>query len=312
MNIKNPFSLYDFLGYFFPGAFILILIIIMMDYYNPNGVNCSMGLIDSYKEAVDVFMNKQYKNNVDLVRVWFSFIVFAYVLGHIISYFSSITVEYFTIESFQYPSRYLLAKKDRYGDDYVERYWRGYNIKFVPCVLKFITLIILLPVSFWFCPCLPFGKCISGFICKPLDKYLINCIEAKLFRLPAHLNVERPPISLQIDIHRIVMHYVYINYPSCRVKVDNYIALYGFLRSITLILCVVTDFIMIDILRHYGICQFSNFILLIIVFVMSFVCYLAFFKFYRRFTLENYMTLLVGKSDDDYYIKNKDFEFSNK
>ena len=38
-----------------------------------------------------------------------------------------------------------------------------------------------------------------------------------------------------LDIHRIVMHFVYEHCQQHIAKYDNYVALYGFLRSITLI-----------------------------------------------------------------------------
>ena len=98
------------------------------------------------------------------------------------------------------------------------------------------------------------------------------------------------------------MHYVYINIPNAQRKSDNYIALYGFLRSISFIMCLI-----FLVLAVYGIrtiefeacVNYSYLWLLLFVFSIAYLTYLGFVKFYRRYTLENLMSLLAGLNDNN-------------
>lgn len=104
------------------------------------------------------------------------------------------------------------------------------------------------------------------------------------------------------DYHRIVMHYVYLNIPNSQRKADNYVAIYGFLRTHTLITCLFFDYlfwtqvftISLSLPIHWEAVW-----LLLLVFFMTNILYMGFVKFYRRFTLENYMALLTEKNDND-------------
>ena len=93
------------------------------------------------------------------------------------------------------------------------------------------------------------------------------------------------------------MHYVYMNLSKSEVKTDNYIALYGFFRSITLILCFYFDFLFAMglysiIISGEKIFDIYSFIFTVTLGFLCFISFMAFAKFYRRFTLENYMMLL--------------------
>lgn len=154
---------------------------------------------------------------------------------------------------------------------------------------------------------------IVNFVTRPQERYIVNCIEEKLFALADELGVKRPPINLQCDFHRIVMHYVYVNCKECQSKVDNYVALYGFLRAITLILCLFTDFIIAQtlvilakligkeelhvLIQNYNI-SWASVTVVIVLWFSTIIAYFGYIKFLRRFTLENYMTLLSYKKYD--------------
>ena len=96
---------------------------------------------------------------------------------------------------------------------------------------------MLFPISVIF---LPLNKKISivKFVTRPLDRYVRNSIFTKITALSEKLNISRPDVNSRADYHRIIMHYVYLNIPQCQRKTDNYIAIYGFLRAITLITCL--------------------------------------------------------------------------
>ena len=152
------------------------------------------------------------------------------------------------------------------------------------------------------------------------------------------------------------MHYVYENCQQHIAKYDNYVALYGFLRSLTLIFnlaflyavfrimdsldfaaffnccsLLICVFVAVIVFLYAGekrkvsilnrlLCAISamvivQFVALILIFLpennigeilqmlalfaLTYWSYLGYTKFYRRFTLENLMSLLVCKDLDD-------------
>ena len=92
------------------------------------------------------------------------------------------------------------------------------------------------------------------------------------------------------------MHYVYLNIPNSQRKTDNYIALYGFLRTMTLILCLFANFLFIKLLITIdcnAAIDWAGIIKMATIFLFCNILFMGFVKFYRRFTLENYMALLT-------------------
>lgn len=286
---KNPFSFYDFLGYLFPGLLALLIIIhivylkewtSIIDYFSIND------FIHTFKEKLHI---EWWKSTLILI-------VSSYICGHIIAYLSSTTVEYFANRTFNYPSYYLLHQEDNSWFSYSKSFFmRGLTVG--NFIWRFITILALCPVAFFILLLGGFFH-VNKFITRPLDEYVRNSIQTKLFNLSQKLNLSRPDVNSDADYHRIVMHYVYLNIPNSQRKTENYIALYGFLRAICLIVCIFTDIIIFK-----GVCtiDFNSDIdvqSVMIVLVMTLVCnvlFMGFVKFYRRFTLENYMALLTEK-----------------
>lgn len=292
---KNPFSIYDFLGYLFPGLIFGVIVVFL--WYLERG---PMQDYFDFTKYMDVLKKgKDYDWWESTVFV----IVTSYVLGHVVAYFSASVVEYFTNHLFGYPSQYLLHEQEinyrginsRYFADTTRgsRFWR----KLVAVMLLPITLMMLV-----------FGvKCsLINFIVRPLDGYVRNSILNKLNALSVTLNLDSPDVNSNADYHRIVMHYVYLNIPNCQRKVDNYVAMYGFLRAMTLISCILFDYLLIDqifysvrVINKFGFrnCEinWTAIFLFIAIFFVTNLLYMSFVKFYRRFTLENYMALLTEK-----------------
>lgn len=97
------------------------------------------------------------------------------------------------------------------------------------------------------------------------------------------------------------MHYLYLNIPNSQRKTDNYVALYGFLRSISFVFCVtffafgIYALTTVDCSAAY---DTDLLIVLSLFFTLSYTSFLGFVKFYRRFTLENYMAMLTAMPED--------------
>ena len=293
---KNPFSIYDFLGYLFPG---LIFLTILFWIFHQGKISL-VGYFDFYKYIDLLKKGKDY----DWLESTVFIIVASYVTGHVIAYLSSSTVEYFTNRLFSYPSHYLLHNENFTFRGMFSKYFKPFC--FGSFVWRILVLLILFPVSVLM---LFLGKFLSitSFVARPLDEYVRNSITNKLNNLSTTLSLDRPDVNSDADYHRIVMHYVYLNIPNCQRKVDNYVAMYGFLRAIALIVCVVFDYFLIDQIKYsYAIINkvgwdkccvdWASVKIFILMLIVANLLYMAFVKFYRRFTLENYMALLTEKN----------------
>ena len=82
---KNPFSLFDFLGYVFPGAFALLIVYLISE---------CQGVSSFWKEIQDIPF--KWEDTILLTLL-------SYILGHFLAYVSSLTVEKFSIWLYGYP-----------------------------------------------------------------------------------------------------------------------------------------------------------------------------------------------------------------
>lgn len=292
---KNPFSIYDFMGYLFPGALTMFFICYV-----------SCGSFDPYNIFNLELLAKAFTLdlNVDncMIGRLVMFVIISYVLGHIVSYLSSLTVEVLFRNMFGYPSGYLL------GDSRIKKgtMWKNYfshmetieklSMRIAVRIVKAILLFILFPISVMnFTLGHFFG--INAFVTRPLDNNLKHIINNKtqslLKQLEANVDTNSTP---KWDSHRMILHYVYHNISSSQRKTDNYIALYGFLRCISFIFCIAFDALFVYALTTINFSAQISWKLVaevIILFFVAYVSYLGFTKFYRKYTLENYMALVT-------------------
>lgn len=294
---KNPFSFYDFLGYLFPGLVAMMLIVQIVFL----GTSAPIEDFFSIEKFIKIFKNGLNSNWWESTVI---VVILAYIAGHIVAYLSSTIVEYFANRSFEYPSYYLLHENQTsFWGLWKEYFWVDVNLgNFLWRVLAFI---VLFPIStVFFLLGTPFS--IIKFIVRPLDEYVRNSIQNKLYKLSSKLQILRPDVNSRADYHRIVMHYVYLNIPNCQRKADNYVAIYGFLRALTLIACLFSDYLLILQMETVWKCLRNNtvdfivnstaiWILLCLILICN-LLFMGFVKFYRRFTLENYMALLTEKN----------------
>lgn len=93
--LKNPFSFYDFLGYLFPCLICVIFLKVIFAISGPITIDSLI------KQGWT--MSFSWKDTVQ-------YTVLGYVVGHLVSYFSSLTVEPYLIWSYGYPSVFLLRE----------------------------------------------------------------------------------------------------------------------------------------------------------------------------------------------------------
>lgn len=291
--MKNPFSIYDFLGYLFPGVIFVLMIIDVFYGKNIFSINSLIGTEKGVALSLEVY---------------FLFVIISYVMGHVVAYVSSLLVEGFANRVFGYPSRYLLEKEDlsfkgmwkKYFDTSVTTTGNKKKKKLIfwaKKILKGIVFIIMLPITFSVFT-IGFLFEINTFITRQLDDYLIKAIIKKTNGLAKELKISDGDLPKNADTHRFVMHYAYINVKECQPKVNNYIALYGFLRCMSLLSCLIFDFLVIKGVTTINIHADVDCHLIIKIvssFIVSYILFLGFVKFYRRNTLEDYMSVVVEK-----------------
>ena len=98
-----------------------------------------------------------------------------------------------------------------------------------------------------------------------------------------------------MDYHRVIYHYEYENSCNHRTKMDNYVALYDFLRAITLIFTGMFLFVAGTGLFGSNEIGLYFWIDLLVLLALSYISFMSFFEFYRRFTLEAFMCLSTDK-----------------
>lgn len=273
--LKNPFSFYDFLGYLFPGLVCVIFLKVVCSIDGDIKIDTlyHQGLITSFS----------WKDTVQ-------YTVLAYVVGHLISYFSSLTVEPYLIWSYGYPSVFLL--KENYDKNFFD-----INTKVGTYCWKLLVCILIFPICL---ASLFFGHLLHFrfYVLKPLDSYLQQNINKKIDSLLEKLKLSQRGNGA--DVHRVLMHYNYEHYANHIRKYDNYIALYGFLRSLCLLCSSIFIFLFIIEVKNIDFnlpINWNSVFILAILFCVTYLYYLGFIKFYRRYTLENLMSILV---DDNF------------
>jgi len=270
---QNPFSLYDFLGYFLPGALFLYGLIGVNSAINPNATFASLAseLLDFQK-----------------IELYLPFTITSYLIGHILSFVSSLTVERFSVWKVGYPSKYLL------GLPYPS-YFEVAPPKATRTAVRILVALFLLPISL---TDLVVGNVfrLRELYAKPLDPFLVEFLRNKIeefLNTREKLAARKPPKKVKaadVDLFRLVYHYAVEHAPAHSPKMQNYVALYGLLRTLTLIL-IIFFWIALVLVLTPGVMDPPAPYLPPALFLLAFVAYLDFMKFYRRFSLEALMAL---------------------
>ena len=269
---QNPFSLYDFLGYFVPGA-LLIYLYLLIDFIENSTLE--FGLSDFLSTASELKLEQ-----------FLFFVIISYALGHLINFISSITIEKYATWKYDYPSKYLLGFEKR-------NYWS----KGIANLWRVILPILILPTTIFDIVLGDLFK-FKRFYTRKLDTFLIEVIKEKGIVLVNKLfknksgNEDVKKIR-DYDFFRIFAHYTFEHSKNHQFKMINYVALYGFLRALTLITNIVFWFVSYSMIT---IEKFDfNFWILLIIGLISYTFFMAFMKFYRRYTLEGFMLIAINE-----------------
>jgi hypothetical protein len=268
---QNPFSLYDFLGYFTPGAVFLY------------GLVAVANRFFGYK-LHESFTTQGFNAGETTVAL----VLLAYILGHSLSFLSSVIVEKFSIWMHGYPSKYLLNSKHcgylkNKGKDGIEE-----DLDCMPKAIRGLVWLFMLPVAV-------LDKVLGDWLnarnvyVKVLDDGLSQII----LKSEALLADKSDLHELPDDFFRFVTHYALVNSEHHITSLKNYVALYGFTRTMTF-LCILAFWGSLFVVSFSG--SESNVMktILVVSIPFSYIYYMAFNKFNRRFTLEAFMALAVN------------------
>ncbi|MFO7939692.1 MAG: hypothetical protein R6U66_08080 [Bacteroidales bacterium] len=272
---QNPFSLYDFMGYFIPGATVLYLLEIV-SIVQENTIVDLEKVVTSFPSV-----------GIEAILI---FLIFSYILGHILSYVSSITVEKYAVWKYGYPSKYLLNITQK-------SFWHS-DSKFYFVFWRFFLILLLFPtVVFDYFLGQWFG--LKKFYSSKLDPTLVKLIRQKVKILLKSIGMTSnngfdDVCEINVDFNRIILHYTYENSKNHQQRLENYVAIFGFLRTFNLISNLLFWYLI-------GYTIFSDsygnslFTIILIVSIVSYLFFMAFMKFYRRYTLEGLMIIAVDK-----------------
>ena len=284
MEIKqNPFSLYDFLGYFVPGALFFMGLAAIPLISNP-----------STNLANDIL------NSLDQVSFYLTFILISYLVGHILSFVSSLTIENYANWKVGYPSKYLLGEP---YPKYMQS--KGTEHKTARKLMHVFVWVLLFPITFWDITIGNLFHLDKLLYARPLDPLLIKIIKGKLKVFSekyAGLSAEDININETGDF-RFSYHYAVEHAPAHFPKMQNYVALYGFTRTITMVIVLLFWWILIIFFWERTL-FWDSLPMLVFLSAFSFISFLNFMKFYRRFSLEVMMAVVATLPDTDH--KNRD------
>lgn len=277
---QNPFSIYDFLGYFIPGALVLYILILIINSADFESISSVFTILGNNK-------------TLEINNILF-FVILSYALGHLVNFTSSITIERYANWKYSYPSKYLMNFKSN------QKYWRGSTkIK----VWKTILAILIFPITF---QDYILGELLNfkEFYTRKADDFIIEMVKMKGLVLLDKLGSPITNSLREYDYHRIFTHYVYENSINHQSKMSNYVALYGFLRTLCFISVIFFWFLLYKVINQFLMSDsvaalIENLSTLFLYFILnsltSYLFFMAFMKFYRRYSLEGLMLIVIDK-----------------
>ncbi len=300
---QNPFSLYDFLGYLVPG----FLFTFSLSFIASENV-CN--------QIIPGFITELSQKDSLYGYLFLTF--FCYFVGHVLSYLSSVTIEKYSRWTLGYPSCYMLKhetsgfwcnfwKKFGREQDSEEKRNKYYDLfasigscllNFFRSLIKLFMCVSILPVVFIDLIVRRLFK-FRELLGKPLDQFLSAKIQMKINHFlkdqypelcqdvekeePSNDNEPRDP-----DFFRLIYHFVNEHTKNHYAKMQNYVALYGFARTMCFTSIVLFWSLLIP--SMYTRQPLSSYVWpSIVLFIVSSILYLDFNKFYRRYTLEALM-----------------------
>jgi hypothetical protein len=295
LSNQGLFSFHDFLGYLFPGIFCALSIYFV--FFPPHSLNDqSFHFLASCQTSIIA-------------------IILCYLLGHLLSFLSSITIEKYSIWTLGYPSNYLFDK-ERYG------FWKSVKIKrdiridaekennpdrhwhlaaraqwFFRIIIKILVCFILLPIVLMDIITRKI-LCLDDQYARRFSKELREILEPRYVNFfVKSYNINKNDVFIlsenDKDYFRLASHAALKKSSENHYnKINKYITLYLFIRTTTFVSVVTFWLLFGKLVGHVIMHKPVVFILsiwlvyLAFVFLLNFILYLAFNKFYRKYSIE--------------------------
>jgi hypothetical protein len=270
---QNPFSLYDFLGYLFPGA--LVLYSALAAYGELWSGDGGLGAIRKYLSFKDP-------------ELYVPALLTSYVLGHCLSFLSSITIEKYAQWTLGGPPQNRLLYLEDPG------YLGGKDTSGVIKVARIGTVILVLPL---FLLESAFGAMgMRQVYARALDPLLREIVQRKLLGLIRTVGGVKNPTQFGTAVDHgyfeFAYHYAIEKADKHIQKIHNYVALYGFLRTMTLILTFGVWLALTSVALSTA-PTVAEYLRVFVLIVASYVMYVAYLKFYYRYAQEVLMAFIV-------------------
>lgn len=302
---QNPFSLYDFIGYLIPGAiFIFLLLIFDVEESTQGNDKSEICTICNFLKNL-AFSCEQ--SALHAITSLFFFFVVAYVLGQIISILSNFIIEESLFCRHHNYFSYILL--DKGNSEKIIR-WIRFNFYDFLLLYVFIWEWFFGILSFFSFPCSKSKCCCSCYIYKkirfidPLDemradtfKKTCNDIVKGFYKIKEKNNSQLFFLKGENiggeknNFFDLVYHYVVERATHHLYKIQNYVALYGFMRNLSMAFCLLFWITVIALIynffnnlnfKYYHLMWWS----LILYSFFGFVTMIGIHKYKRRFTIE--------------------------
>ena len=283
-NVERlPFTVYDIIGYLAPGAVTTWLTVVFLKWIH---VHCNVELLIHVKDIV-IFDNNPFLSNAG---IGIAFLALSYVVGHVISYLSAYFVEGLVTHHFGYPSFHLMASDETDKLKYIENHRKKHN--FCNSSLIYIALfpVVIFHKIFFY-------KIINAQL-KPLIEPIRDKIRTRFAR--SEIGGKELCVKKNEEWFRVIEATIKNNFPEADYRMYNYVVIYGFVRSFCLIFNIISWFLFIIFLYYavFSDSSMGHIWVIITAFLIgatvSCILYLAFIKFFRRYsqeTLEAFATL---------------------
>lgn len=168
---------------------------------------------------------------------------------------------------------------------------------------RFFLILVLLPlfiIEFIFGFVLNF----KNFYSKGLDIYLMKVIRKNIILLLNSKDLSNVDFINENDLrttdfNRIVHHYAFENSKEHQFRMVNYVALYGFLRNLVLTFILSFWYYFKESIKTIDrkmSFDWDSIEINVLLMCLSYIAFMAYMKFYRKYTLEGLMLIVVDKN----------------
>jgi hypothetical protein len=273
---KPPsFSAYDFLGYIVPGLAMMLLADLSYQHHLVKS-----GL--TYSSICARYGGFTWPSLIPLVLL-------AYFVGHLVSFISSASIEKHAVWTHGQPLNFIIyGHKSLYFDTGSSTSPKASK------VLRFMMAIFLFPIALFE---IPLGRWLglSGNYIKQSDDLIQQAFQRSMVKVFKAIGIDvaqmqdRRPWEFGLD--KLAIHCALERAPAHVYTLRNYVVLYGFLRSMALVL----------VIAFWGFWSHALFYLstwvAAVTFVFTslfvFICYAAFIKFWFRYYTEAVMAVIA-------------------